>query len=224
MAEAQAVMAVTERRERITKLDEIRLQVDALGVVLRQKSKEAKKSHYVHKLSSAVAVMRNALESGQSLKEPLLLLSQQCRGDDGGGDDGDPLVAVAVATLAAAPIELSTTTPLPTRVQIKEDFREIKRMCGELSLIPEGKGGLLSLATAKVAAALKVNPLSEVERELTDGKLVEAVALLEAVTKETAAAPEVAVWARTVRARALAEQTAQMLAAHAAAISSPLSH
>jgi hypothetical protein len=215
MAEAQAVMAVKERKERNTRLDEIRLQVDALGVALKQKSKEATKSHNVHKLSSAVAVLRNALESGQPLKQPLVFLSQHC--------SDDPLVAVAVAALAAAPIEVSTT-PLPTRVQIKEGFKDIKRVCGELSLIPEGKGGLLSLATAKVAAALKVNPLSEVERELTDGELVKATALLEAATRETAAAPEVAVWARRVRARALAEQTAQMLAAHAAAVSSPLSH
>jgi hypothetical protein len=215
MAEAQAVMAVKERKERNTRLDEIRLQVDALGVALKQKSKEAKKSHNVHKLSAAVAVLRNALESGQPLKEPLVFLSQHC--------SDDPLVAVAVAALAAAPIELSTT-PLPTRVQIKEGFKDIKRVCGELSLIPEGKGGLLSLATAKVAAALKVNPLSEVERELTDGELVKATALLEAATRETAAAPEVAVWARRVRTRALAEQTTQMLAAHAAAVSSPLSH
>lgn len=59
--------------------------------------------------------------------------------------------------------------------------------------------------------------LAAAQQQLLDGELLAAAAELQAAVAGTAAAPVVARWARTVRVRALAEQSAALLEAHAAA-------
>lgn len=59
--------------------------------------------------------------------------------------------------------------------------------------------------------------LAAAQQRLLDGELLSAAAELQAAVAGTAAAPVVAAWARAVRVRALAEQSAALLEAHAAA-------
>lgn len=59
--------------------------------------------------------------------------------------------------------------------------------------------------------------LAAAQQRLLDGELLAAAAELEAAVAGTAAAGVVADWARSVRLRAAAEQSAALLEAHAAA-------
>lgn len=59
--------------------------------------------------------------------------------------------------------------------------------------------------------------LAAAQQAVLDGKLLDAAAELEAAAKGTAAAGVVTAWARSVRVRAIAEQSAALLEAHAAA-------
>lgn len=45
---------------------------------------------------------------------------------------------------------------MPTRAQLADQFTDVARLSRELSLLPEGQGGMLSVAVAKLAAKLKV--------------------------------------------------------------------
>lgn len=45
---------------------------------------------------------------------------------------------------------------MPTRAQLADQFQDVARLSRELSMVPEGQGGMLSVAVAKLAAALKV--------------------------------------------------------------------
>jgi len=45
---------------------------------------------------------------------------------------------------------------VPTRAQLTDQFTDVARLSRELSLLPEGQGGMLSVAVAKLAAKLKV--------------------------------------------------------------------
>ncbi len=73
-------------------------------------------------------------------------------------------------------------------------------------------------AAAEMAGGGIDHSLAVVQCELVDGKLLKAAEDLEAAVQGTAAAAEVANWVQQVRLRVLAEQTAQLLQAHASAV------
>lgn len=52
--------------------------------------------------------------------------------------------------------EEAASAPVPTRAQLTDQFADVARLSRELSLLPEGQGGMLSVAVAKLAAKLKV--------------------------------------------------------------------
>lgn len=52
--------------------------------------------------------------------------------------------------------EEAASAPVPTRAQLTDQFTDVARLSRELSLLPEGQGGMLSVAVAKLAAKLKV--------------------------------------------------------------------
>lgn len=49
----------------------------------------------------------------------------------------------------------AAAAPVPTRAQLSDRFVDVARLARQLSMLPEGQGGMLSLAVAKLAAALK---------------------------------------------------------------------
>lgn len=49
----------------------------------------------------------------------------------------------------------AAAAPVPTRAQLSDRFLDVARLSRQLSMLPEGRGGMLSLAVAKLAAALK---------------------------------------------------------------------
>ena len=52
--------------------------------------------------------------------------------------------------------EEAAAAPVPTRGQLSDQFADVARLSRELSLLPEGQGGMLSVAVAKLSAKLKV--------------------------------------------------------------------
>lgn len=51
----------------------------------------------------------------------------------------------------------AAAAPVPTRAQLSDRFVDVARLSRQLSMLPEGQGGMLSLAVAKLAAALKAS-------------------------------------------------------------------
>lgn len=220
LATAHAEFTVRERAERAAKLDAIRLQVNALGEALKEKSKESERSHSAHQMALAAAGLRRSLDTSESLKDALAFVSKTCQSDS--------LIHKALQAIPEDVISLAA----PTRVQIYEDFERIRRVCGELSLLPEGRGGFLSVTVAKLANSLKVkdkvgplatstsisidSALARVSQALTEGDLIEAADRLADATRGTAASEAVQMWVSQAKARALMEQTADLLSAHAA--------
>mgnify|MGYP001810672928 CR=1 FL=1 len=62
----------------------------------------------------------------------------------------------------------AASQPVPTRAQLSEEFENVARLSRQLGMLPEGQGGLLSLALAKLAAALKVGCCTAVRNNSYD--------------------------------------------------------
>ena len=110
--------------------------------------------------------------------------------------------------------ELAAHCPTPSHGQL--------HLLKGLSLPSPGLPPLQQIAErGPLAAALPGDGidrrLAAAQQRLLDGELLSAAAELQAAVAGTAAAPVVAAWARSVRVRALAEQSAALLEAHAAA-------
>ncbi|KAI3424210.1 hypothetical protein D9Q98_009566 [Chlorella vulgaris] len=221
LATAHAEMTVRERAERLAKLDAVREQLNALERAFQRRSSERRSSHSAHQLATGVFALRSALAAGQPLGQPLAFLGSLAA--------ADPVVAAAVA---AVPSEAAKEA-VPTRAQLADRFLDVQRLSRELSMVPSGQGGMLSVAVAKLAAKLKIaergplalslpgagidRHLAAAQQRLLDGELLAAAAELESAVAGTAAAAVVSDWAHWVRLRAAAEQSAALLEAHAAA-------
>ncbi|GAB4813276.1 hypothetical protein N2152v2_000322 [Parachlorella kessleri] len=219
LAAAHAEALNKERVERQSKMDEVRLKLNALEQALQRRSSEQRTSHNAHQIASA-------LESGAPLRGSREYLATACKGD-----------ALVEAALAAIP-NVATEKGVWSRTQIAEAFSDVQRASRQLCWVPEGQGGFLTIALAKLAAKLKVSErgplaaklpgggidksLAVVQSELTNGQLLKAAEDLEQAVRGTAAAAEVTAWVQHVRERVLAEQTAALLQAHASALTASL--
>jgi hypothetical protein len=67
-----------------------------------------------------------------------------------------PFLTLVCACSAKQVPEEAAAAPVPTRGQLSDQFADVARLSRELSLLPEGQGGMLSVAVAKLAAKLKV--------------------------------------------------------------------
>ena len=220
-------LTINERKERQEKIDDLRIQLDALQEALRRRSEAAAESQKSHKLSKGAFSLMNALKLGRSLDETVQYI-QKTSGDDS-------LVMAAISTLPRR-------SPVPTVLELLEEFLEVERVAIELSYLPNRKGGMLSAAAAKTFGNLKIRePASlnklhrgnnlvkdseTIESDLSyakicmhNGKLLEAAEIVERAVKGTAATHAVQDWVEKVKVRATVEQVAKLLEAHASAIS-----
>jgi hypothetical protein len=92
----------------------------------------------------AASALRSALAAGAPLAPPLAYLAPLAAAD-----------AVVGAALAGVPAE-AAERGAPSREQLADGFRDVQRLSRQLGMIPEGQGGVLALAVAKLAASLKV--------------------------------------------------------------------
>jgi hypothetical protein len=213
-----------ERAERQAALDALRLRVGALGAALGRRGEAARAGHEAQQLAQGAFGLGDALARGAPVDAPAAYLRAACA--------GDALVEAAVAALPGG------GGPVPTREQLGAEFARAARAARELSALPAGRGGLLSVAAAKLGAKLKVGEaeplasalpgggvdraLAAAQARLAAGDLLAAARGLEGAAAGTAAAPAVAGWVRAARRRAAAEQAAALLEAHAAALTASL--
>lgn len=144
LATAHAEMTVRERAERAAKVDAVREKVNTLERAFQRRSNEQRTSHQAHQLSLGVFALLSALAGGRPLGDALTLLQ--------GLAGSDPVVAAALQAVPSA----AAAAPVPTRGQLSDQFQDVSRLTHQLSMLPEGQGGMLSVAVAKLAAKLKV--------------------------------------------------------------------
>mmetsp|Transcript_67 Transcript_67/g.149 ORF Transcript_67/g.149 Transcript_67/m.149 type:complete len:538 (-) Transcript_67:265-1878(-) len=224
-AEAAAAMEA-ERTNRLAKVDELRMTVNTLEEAFVAKADERKDSHTAHKVAVGAFAMEAAMQEGAAFQRELQWIAEGAR--------GDPLVEAAVAALPASIAQSGAAT----RPQLYDRFSALKEEARMLALVPPGSGpvGPVTRLAARLASKLRTGEepnllpgggveatLARAQGLLAAGRLLEAAEALEEGSRQSAAAPLIAEWAQAVRSRAVAEQTLELLQAHAAAIAAGLS-
>ena len=223
LANAHMEITIRERAERQIKLDELRMKLGALERALEMRSDAARGSTVAHRMAYGAFALGDALEHGAPIDAAADYLTAVC------GDD--PLINAALRGLPRGKRVMTST-------QLASEFSAVERAAKELSMLPAGKGGLVSAAMAKLLAKLKVKEeyslaekipgggidaeLAGVEAELVQGKLEGAAGKLEKAVQGTAAAEAVKDWIAAARARAAVEQAAAVVEAHAATATASL--
>lgn len=211
---------VAERLERSKALDKMREKVNTLSVAFSRRSTEAKVGSEAHRTALGALALANALEEGRPLGKDLAVLEERCQ--------ADVVVAAVVGSLPPSAMEKG----LPTRAQLEERFDKVARAAKQLGYFPPGSGGVLAHAVAKVAVAAKVDTptvgsgaharIAQAREHLRAGRLLAAADALAAAAAGTEADAVVAGWVADARSRALADQNARLLQAHATSTAAAL--
>eukprot|EP00899_Mesostigma_viride_P002625 jgi/Mesvir1/12363/Mv00546-RA.1 len=234
LAAAEALQS--ERMARVKELDELRMLTSSLHLAFRKRSQEHRRSHQGHKLCLGALALERSLETGQPLAHQASLLTRpsttQGAGGSGPWDTEQELAedAIVGAVLASLPHEV-VTGGARTRLQLAQEFAELKPVVRTLSIVPAGRHvGMFTHAAAWLASMLKVPDASEgiskvltdVERSIAHGDLCQSANALEKAVEGTAAAEAVQRWAHAARVGAATEQSVTLLRAHITTISASL--
>ncbi|KAL3701717.1 hypothetical protein R1sor_019739 [Riccia sorocarpa] len=229
LGKAQTAAAVArERAEHLEHIHGVQQHINALRTAFYTRSEEARVSHTAHKLAMGAFALEDAIERGNPVQKEAELLVASV-----GGPGGDPLVDAVVSSIPPDALTAGSWT----RAQLQNMFTKLKRPMRELVLMPAGGGGVFAHLLAKITASLKFPEqgsdnvsdegfevvIGKVERHLTEGKLIEAAAVLEGAAIGTAAEHVAAEWGKQARNRAIIEQGLQALQAHVVTIASGLS-
>lgn len=221
LAAAHSAEVVRERAQRLAAVDQVRQRLNALQAALSRRGTDQHTSHSAHELAVGAFALQEALEEGRPLAPAVAYLRRVAA--------SDPLVSLALEALPPAAVE----SPVWTRQGIADRFDAVESAARQLAPVPPAGGGLLTVAAAKLAAALKISErgrdvpvggsgidarLAAARGLLGTGDLQAAAAELEAAASGTAAARAVAGWVAAARERAAAEQATRLLEAHAAAL------
>ncbi|KAK8449767.1 hypothetical protein SEVIR_7G266800v4 [Setaria viridis] len=222
---AKAEMAAAVAKEKATQIEQIaeaNLNIDALCMAFYARSEEARQSHSVHKLALGTLALEHALSSGSPIRSEVELLHKSVE-----GIDKDSLLELALSSLPEDVLDYGSDT----RMELKQKFNSLKETIRHFSLIPEGGGGILTHALARVASSIKIKEdssgdgieslISRVERLIVDGDLSTAADALEGGLQGSEAAEIATEWVKQARKRAIAEQTLALL--HACASSTTFS-
>lgn len=211
----------SEKAMQLKDTKELQLQIEALHKAYNAQSEGARVSHTTHKLAMGAFAFKDAMTRGAPLEEEVALIKQAAGGYD-------ELINIALQSLP----EDALTKGTKTLLQLEREFSNLQGPLRQLSLIPDGQGGLLTLAVASVAAAMKVQEgsgregvesvIAAVEESLANGELSQAANILEQGVKGSRAEGFISDWARNVRCRAIAEQTLTLVQAHAIATAAGL--
>lgn len=219
LAEAELAAAiVNEKAAQIEKMAEANLHINALCMAFYARSEEARKSHFIHKLSSGALALEDALSKGLPIQKEIDALQTYLE-----GVQKDSILDVVLSSLPEETRNYGTDTLL----QLSQKFNTLKGALRHFSLIPRGGGGILAHSLAHIATWLKVREVDEgieyvincVESYLADGNLVEAAAALEDGVKGSQAEDVVGDWVRQARNRAITEQALTLLQSYATCIS-----
>jgi len=231
-AEAQA-QANKERQDRLSQIDTLRSQVNALGVALDSRGWEQERHHSAHMVAVSTFALEAALAQGAPFTAQLGALLQAA--------PGEPLLHAAARALPPHLAEKGA----PTLTQLFDGFEEVKQVVRSQALLPvsEGEAGPLSGAVSTLAGWLRVEEeagvpvlgaspsqpqgveavLAATRTHLKAGQLMQAAAVLDEAAQGTAFAHPVQKWASGVRDRVMVEQTIKLLQAHATAINASVS-
>jgi mitofilin len=196
-------------------------QVNVLSTAFTRRSDEARQGTEAHRAALGAIALSKALEKGDPFGREIEALQSGC--------PDDPLVAAVGQSLPPS----TSGSGLPTRAELEKRFEKVAQAAQQLRYFPPGSGGVLAHAAAAAAAALKLDSglpqsggadaaVSRARRCLKGGRLLEAAEALAAAGEGTAAAAAVGGWVADARARAVADQNARLLQAHATATAAAL--
>ncbi|KAI8472167.1 MAG: mitochondrial inner membrane protein-domain-containing protein [Monoraphidium minutum] len=222
-AAGAARQQLVERLERSQSLDAVRGKVNALSEALSRRSREARAGTEAHRAALGAMALVRALEEGRPLAGELQALAAGC--------PDDPIVAAVAASLPAA----AAAAGLPTQAELEQRFEGVARAALRLAYFRPESGGILAHAAAAAAAALKTDAgsrggggggadegVSEARAHLRAGQLLAAADALARAAAGSEAAAAVEGWVADARARALADQNARLLQAHATSAAAAL--
>ncbi|CAO2036672.1 unnamed protein product [Urochloa humidicola] len=222
---AKAELAATVAKEKATQIEQIaeaNLNIDALCMAFYARSEEARQNHAVHKFALGTLALEHALSSGSPIRSEVALLRKSVE-----GIDKDSLLELALSSLPEDVLDYGSDT----RMELKQKFNSLKETIRHFSLIPEGGGGILTHALARVASSIKIKEdnsgdgieslINRVESLIIDGDLSTAADALEGGLGGSEAAEIATEWVKQARKRAIAEQTLALL--HACASSTTFS-
>ncbi|CAN6250321.1 unnamed protein product [Urochloa humidicola] len=222
---AKAELAATVAKEKATQIEQIaeaNLNIDALCMAFYARSEEARQNHSVHKFALGTLALEHALSSGSPIRSEVALLRKSVE-----GIDKDSLLELALSSLPEDVLDYGSDT----RMELKQKFNSLKETIRHFSLIPEGGGGILTHALARVASSIKIKEdnsgdgieslINRVESLIIDGDLSTAADALEGGLGGSEAAEIATEWVKQARKRAIAEQTLALL--HACASSTTFS-
>ncbi|KAK2988653.1 hypothetical protein RJ640_008993, partial [Escallonia rubra] len=219
----------SEKASQIEKWTEANLNISALCMAFYARSEEARQSHSVHKLSLGALALEDALSKGLPIQKEIDALHTYLE-----GIDKDSLLDLVLSSLPEETRKYGTNTLLQLNLKAScsrsVTFDALKGTLRHFSLLPPGGGGILAHSLAHVASRLKVKEvdqsgdgieslISRVESFLAEGKLLEAVASLEAGVEGSQAADVVGDWVKQARNRAITEQALTVLQSYATSIS-----
>ncbi|CAN6241060.1 unnamed protein product [Urochloa humidicola] len=217
---AKAELAAAVAKEKATQIEQIaeaNLNIDALCMAFYARSEEARQNHSVHKFALGTLALEHALSSGSPIRSEVALLRKSVE-----GIDKDSLLELALSSLPEDVLDYGSDT----RMELKQ-----KETIRHFSLIPEGGGGILTHALARVASSIKIKEdnsgdgieslINRVESLIVDGDLSTAADALEGGLGGSEAAEIATEWVKQARKCAIAEQTLALL--HACASSTTFS-
>ncbi|CAL5070291.1 unnamed protein product [Urochloa decumbens] len=222
---AKAELAAAVAKEKATQIEQIaeaNLNIDALCMAFYARSEEARQNHSVHKLALGTLALEHALSSGSPIRSEVELARKSVE-----GIDKDSLLELALSSLPEDVLDYGSDT----RMELKQKFNSLKETIRHFSLIPEGGGGILTHALARVASSIKIKEdnsgdgieslINRVESLIVAGDLSTAADALEGGLHGSEAAEIATEWVNQARKRAIAEQTLALL--HACASSTTFS-
>ena len=213
---------VAERIERIKALDDERLRMGALKIVLKKRREALERSHATQRFELAVMDLSTRLDDGESFVDTIALL-KTCAKDD-----------AFVATIVNSIDKPYAKDGVPTRLQLAEQLEHVRTIARQLALVPQDGAGIFAHGLAYTASLLRMKDTSEegaqgiegaiarAETNLANGELVSAAKALEDAAAGTKASTTVGAWAKNARARAEIEQAQAALSAHATCRASAL--
>eukprot|EP00798_Chlamydomonas_sp_ICE-L_P016270 gene16270-22450_t len=219
---------VQERKDRLSKLDTIRIQVGALSQVHEARAAQQASSRGNHALTLGLVGLATALDQGKPLAPHVSALAA--------GSTEEPLIQMVLSSFP----EDAVTNGIPTRSQLEYQLRSMKLSVAAMAYFPSGSGGILSHLMASIAVRMKIDEteavqhlaeedgglpaaLAQAEHSLKEGKLTDAAHAISKAAEGTAAAAAVKQWVASARARASADQAVQMLRSHAASLAASMS-
>nr|CAB3485894.1 unnamed protein product [Digitaria exilis] len=223
-ADADAYMYSEEKRKLKEKYEKELKDTRARELMYAEEAAILDKELKKEKMKNAAAIKQLQEKTEQKLRDELQ------RKDEETSQQVEKAQELAKAELAAA-VAKEKATQIEQIAEANLNFNSLKQTIRHFSLIPEGGGGILTHALARVASSIKIKEdhsgdgveslINRVESLIVEGDLSTAADTLEGGLQGSEAAEIATEWVKQARKRAIAEQTLALL--HACASSTTFS-